>query len=1050
MVAAKTLQVPITNGIRQDLSEHQAPPGTIMDALNVRFSAVGEVESRPGTRALSMATDANVTYSTMLTSDGPGVLARVPGGFVIGAQGYGYRYDQAKERLHVGGSYSNAEPLGVFETIAREDLAIGAVLEPYPLSQATTGGYVATVYSVGNGQGGYGPIAGTTSVVVHIRTLDGTLVTSVRLDSVSAATVVTQGPTEFALITQSATNAVSVRIITVSDSGATVGAPAAFVTLNSNTSHWAASGTPAGFGYVFAYQSGAALVDVGFYVGVSNFGSATFAVTGTVPLSVYGGAANVYVGWSEGGGPSAANARVYDYLFALTSGGTVALATDAGANQFGPPLFGPSTVAASAMYAFGYSVNPTIVDTTLTKVGILTAAGVNSIIQNVFQCTPISSPFANGYLWVRAGGIDNTGDARFYRHLLLDFMSLRSGDVAGSWPPVIALSRDLFLGFTATSYYAGYYQMHVAAPVQLAGGRGWLMGLPRVVREEDKLGVTGVGLALAEWVRFAIGGTRQVAQVNGEPLAAGSLAFLSTSVGTRYYDGSNLEDAVMRHGLDCGFPLPMAMDVLTSNSTGVLVDGVYQLRAVLERIDGNGRRWRSAPSGVSTVTIAGGNDTITVTGRANVDWLRAGYPYLHSSRFVMHVYRTAVNGSTFYRSTPPQGVPTDSGPGLFTFVDGVSDAVLTRREILYTDGGVLANDFPPACRFISATEDRVWLAGLWETEQLQSSKILVPGEPPQFSDSPAFRVVLPEPCTGVACQDGVVVAFTKRAIYAIQGGGPNDQGQGAWDSPRVISRSTGCITHQSILETSIGIFFQSEQGIELLPRGLGEPQFVGMAVQDFMYSTTQGAVALITSAAVVTTFRGRTARFAVDDGLGFKIILIFDLDTSAWSRDVYGAVVARIVDTDEGAALALAIENSGFGVLLETVSEDRDSTGSNPAEIASSLEWAELRPFGIAGYGRFGSALGLFDAKVSPSSGYRSGNATIKLAVDRQTEAGKTFNMATALAANDYERNVPHEATGTAGKLTLSTTVGGWRFVGWTVELEPNEGGRRVGETEQG
>jgi hypothetical protein len=263
-----------------------------------------------------------------------------------------------------------------------------------------------------------------------------------------------------------------------------------------------------------------------------------------------------------------------------------------------------------------------------------------------------------------------------------------------------------------------------------------------------------------------------------------------------------------------------------------------------------------------------------------------------------------------------------------------------------------------------------------------------------------------------------------------------------------VSGSTGCISHLSILETSIGVFFQSEEGIELLPRGLGEPQFVGMPVQDSMYSSALGGIAMVVSAAVVTTFRGRTARFVLDDGAD-GVILVYDLDTQAWSRDDYGVAIAAVCDTSGGAVLAKRdLATAGF--LLEDLSLDQDSTGGTPTDIASSLVWAELRPFGVAGFGRFGSAIALFDSRSAPSSGYRAGSATITLSVDSRTEVGKSFTMTSLTETAAYQRNVPATQEGTCGALTLSTTVGGWRFVGWTVEAEDLGGGRRMAETEQG
>ncbi len=1038
------LEVGIIGGMRQDLSEHNAPPGTIVDALNVRFSAVGEVEARPGTDALSFATDCDVAYTDILTGTGEPTLARLPGGFFVGLEGYGFRYDATKARLHASASYANAEPRGVFNVVAREEIvATGAV--PWPLSQAVTNGYVATVYSCGNGQGSTGP--GSTVALLLVQTEDGTTVLSTEIASVSTAWVVKDGTnsTDFVLVTQSATTGINARVITTSATGATLGAATPIATLTSSTSYWAVCTWPA-IGWVLVYQSAAAVVTIAKMTGVTVSATQTFAVTGTVPVSAYADTTHLYAGWRDNSTtPYSANARVYDTTLTLTSGGTVALETEASGDYIGPPLFGPSVTAATAMYCISRFTTRVYDDTTWIVTGELGATGADDSIGFVYGCVATSAPFGPGYIWAITGGGYGTSNLT-ERNVLLDFMGLRfaaASTVSRENPPVVALSSVATPPGTSV-VGIGLYKHHLCPPAALSDG-SLICGLVRLVRNEYQ-GATASGLGLAEWLTFAVGGQRQVATFGSESILSGWPTLSSSVLGTRYVS-STTTLAVQRDGLDIGFPQsPSIEQPVGSNGSGSLTSSaLYQWRAVLERVDSRGRRWRSAPSPIAALTLGATEDTAALTAFANAFMLRAQTGV--TGTFVMHFYRTAANGSTFYRCTPPQGAPSAAADGEFTYSDILSDALLTVREILYTDGGVFPNDPPASCRFVACSEDRVWLAGLWETEQLQSSKLLVPGEPPQFSDSGAFRVVLPEPCTGIAVQDGVLIAFSRSAVYAVQGGGPNDQGQGAWDSPRCITNSTGCISAPSILVTSVGVFFQSGQGIELLPRGMGEPVFVGMPVQDLMYSTSLGAIVNVISSTVVTTFRGRTARFVLDDNAG--TVLVYDLDTQAWSRDSYGHNIGAIVDTDGGAVLATQAMSGNYGALVEQLDDDRDSIGNSPAEIASSIEWAELRPFGVAGQGRFTGAVALFDAKGSPSSGYRAGNATITLSVDRFSETGLIFNMNT-LSGADYRKNTAANDVGTAGKLTLSTTVGGWRFVGWSVEIDDRGGGRRMGETEQG
>ena len=746
-----------------------------------------------------------------------------------------------------------------------------------------------------------------------------------------------------------------------------------------------------------------------------------------------------------------AKARVYDTTLTLTSGvGAVTIYTDTGQAflTLTPPLFGSSAVASSAFGVVGRRLGAaTNAADTWTKAGTLSATGtlttVNQITYGVF---PTSAPFNDGMVWCRyqaRSSSDDYGNV-YLRQVLIDFQNDRISSADTYWKhrwPKVALVGEPFADPFPGDYQGGVALMHLDRPSALTNGH-WLMGLQRIVRSEQPAGTTGWGLAIGEWLEFDTEARRTAKTLVTEVMVAGTLTLQGRgSFGTSNYTTPSLGEPTTTNqsvGVDCGFFVESSIVAPAQSNAAdgnLTVGGLYYYRNVVEWIDGRGRRWRGRPSRALAVTMTGANDTNTFTEVDDYAWVRQGYANSDgNSNIVKHYYRTKAGGSTFYRVTPPQGAPIAAVGD--TFVDKMSDGVAETREILYTDGGVLANDHPSSCRFHAVTADRVWLGGLWDEAQIQSSKLLVPGEPPQFADSPTFRVVLPEKCTAIASQDGVLVAFTEMAIYAVQGSGPNDQGQGAWESPSTITRSTGAIVGSFVLETSQGIFFQSLRGIEMLPRGGGEPVYVGAAVQDTLGSAT------VISAAVIKSGTSSTARFVI----GTTAVLVYDLETGAWSKDVYPSALVAICDSEEGAVLV----GSTGGLWVESESAAADSANSGPAAIASTLEWAALRPFGIAGLGRFTAAIGLFDELTSGSSpGYQTGNATIALSVDGFVDAGKAWDMS-AFNSPDYRKRTPLQVEGTSAKLVLTMAVNGWRCMGFTVEVEQLEGGRRMGEAEQG
>lgn len=1067
MAQNKTIQMPIVGGMRQDLSEHMAPPGTLVDAKNVRFTTEGEVESRRGTTALNVETGAEVTYDFAIANTGPDYLQRVPGGFVVGSQGVGYRYDFGKSRLHLAGGYSAAMPVKRFATMAVEEASYTlGNSTPWPLSVAVGGGYVAILWSGGQG---FQSIDSAYGVRCQIFTEGGALVTTISTTAYLTGWVVYDSVNNYFILVGQETGSadptkVDAAIITLASTGATLGSFTNVGTLNSTAGNWAVCSWP-GDGWAMVHQSGATTATIQRMRGTTQQATTTFA-TGAAdqPFSCYADTTHLYVGWVDVGADSVAKARVYSRsALTLTSGvGAVTIYTDTGQTSLTttPPLFGSSIATSSAFLVVGRSLDLGSSSTAGTFMSAKTLAfdgtltSVNQVAYNLF---PVSGTFNSGMVWCRLqtpASSDDFGNG-YVRYVLVDYVNNRFSPTSTYWQhrwPKLALAGDAFADPQPGDYRTAY-RLHMCHPVQLSGG-DWIAALPRLVRSEQPTGTTARGLLLGEWLRYstAVPGRRVAAQFGAEVIVPGSPVLTGAGAfGTNHYATASLSEpstANVANGMDLGFWCQPSMTAPSQSNTaagGLTAEGVYQHRSVVEWVDVQGRRWRSRPSRARATTMTGANDTLTFTEVDDFAWVRQGFQSVAAvSNVVKHYYRTVDKGSTFYRVTPPQGAPI-AGAGS-TFVDTMSDLIAQTREVLYTDGGVLDNDHPSSCRYVAVTEDRVWLGGLWDPKQIQSSKTVIPGEPPQFSDSPAFKVVLPDDCTGLAVQDGMVIAFCDRSIYAIQGSGPNNQGQGAWESPRVITRSTGCISAQSIVETSAGIFFQSRRGIEILPRGAGEPVLIGQAVQDTLGSTS------ITSAAVVNSETSNTVRFC----LGTTVVLAYDLDTGAWSRDVYPVAVTHICDTDSGAVLALKDVSNGYGFYLEEDNIATDSTGNSPVAVDSYLEFAALRPFGIAGQGRFLAAIGMFDELSTGSSpGYQAGNATISLSVDRDEtnsltlDAGKSWDMS-VFKSPDYRRREPLQVVGSSAKLTLTTAVSGWRFMGFTVEVDEVGGGRRMGETEQG
>lgn len=271
-------------------------------------------------------------------------------------------------------------------------------------------------------------------------------------------------------------------------------------------------------------------------------------------------------------------------------------------------------------------------------------------------------------------------------------------------------------------------------------------------------------------------------------------------------------------------------------ASGSMAAGTYQYCVVYEATDNLGQIHRSAPSTPVSVTAAA-LDSVTLA----IPNLRVG-SWGTSARLV--VYRTAVNGSFFYRITA-SATPTMNDPtaNTTTYTDDAADVDITSNEPLYTMGGIIENVSPGACKYAVTVRGRVWLAGFADGNLLAFSKTLRDGEPPAFSDSILTIACDPDggPITGLGFIDDKVIIYKRDRILAVAGAGPTDTGIGqVYDTPQPITTEQGCSSAASIVAVPNGLMFQSPGGIYMLDRAL-QTTYIGAAVEDWNAYTVVGA-----------------------------------------------------------------------------------------------------------------------------------------------------------------------------------------------------------------
>lgn len=318
--------------------------------------------------------------------------------------------------------------------------------------------------------------------------------------------------------------------------------------------------------------------------------------------------------------------------------------------------------------------------------------------------------------------------------------------------------------------------------------------------------------------------------------------------------------------------------VAGSLSTGT---GPYQYCVVYEWTDSRGQIHRSAPSVPISVSITGTNKSVDLT-----------IPTLHITdrkgtrpAVVLAIYRTTNAGTVFYKcSSVTSPKYNDTSVVSVAYNDGLSDAALITREILYTTGNVVPNTAPPAGTIIARFKNRLFIAGLEDKNTMWYSKEHSPGEAINFSN--VFKIQVDDTggkITALGELDDKLVIFKANTAFVLTGDGPLPTGaQNTFSVPQLISSDVGCIDPYSVVRTRNGLMFKSKKGIYLLDRGL-QLSYIGSEVEQWNDLT-------ITSATVVdeqnqvrfTTAEGRTLVYDIYFDQWYTFTNIPAIDSAVW------------------------------------------------------------------------------------------------------------------------------------------------------------------------
>lgn len=321
------------------------------------------------------------------------------------------------------------------------------------------------------------------------------------------------------------------------------------------------------------------------------------------------------------------------------------------------------------------------------------------------------------------------------------------------------------------------------------------------------------------------------------------------------YDGSNTI-------VEQGFHLYPEIVSVTESGAGVVDAGSHAYKCVWEWTDNNGQIVRSQTS-IPVTIVNTPNHTnaivvksLPVTSKSTLNGNTRTAP-------VLAVYRTLVNGTTYYRvnQLPAEFLYNDSTVETLTYLDNKTDAQISSNSVLYTTGGVFDNIATPSANLLTLMKNRVVIGGCdTDPNSIYVSKEKESGVGVEFSNELSIQIdSLGGNITALAGMDDKILIFKKSLIYYIAGQGPDKLGNGSFTIPQLVSSDTGTSNPQSIVLTSDGIMFQSPKGIYLVDRQL-TVSYVGSPVKDYETQT-------ITSASNLPDFNRVHFTMASGDGL---------------------------------------------------------------------------------------------------------------------------------------------------------------------------------------
>ena len=210
----------------------------------------------------------------------------------------------------------------------------------------------------------------------------------------------------------------------------------------------------------------------------------------------------------------------------------------------------------------------------------------------------------------------------------------------------------------------------------------------------------------------------------------------------------------------------------------------------------------TARSAVSTSKSYTGAITNSITGLPVLT--NATNEHYSTTTIKIEIYRTVDTGTVYYKA----GEVTN---GTTTFSDTTSDVNLVLNDLLYLEEDDLDYDQPPECKYVVQNQGVVYYLNIKDSLSDIYPNRIVQANPDQPYAAPESNTAdVDDDITGggVAAQNTII--FTDSRTYRLQGFYDSTGNGGI--TPIEISRTVGCVSHKSIVQTQQGLFWAARDG----------------------------------------------------------------------------------------------------------------------------------------------------------------------------------------------------------------------------------------------